>query len=287
MIACNGRLLSFALILALGLTSCDLPGHIHRDAPQPRTPATEPYYGIVGNAISDKYDGILTEIYDAMEFDPELSENQSAKYTNVETTRSNWHGDRVDYTENYDEDRNQWLISYLRDVDRDDFTKSTSAELLYTFRTVGQDPVKDPFARNVYDVVINGTRKGEVQNREIYRESDMRIEGLNDPPYYRIRGTHTSEGVTRTSGRSGEERQVTYTLTLEARDVVIESDVPEDLLYQIVGVWDVTVLIKTERAGQQREFTGRIDLDGSGYAYLSFEEDRRTIRFNALSGERR
>ena len=280
-------LLIFIGILFL-LTSCELPTYRSGDPPEYRPLPTEPFYGVVGQAISDKYDGMLTELYDVMDFEPDLgSESNKKSKSGIDKEREYWHGEVVDYQESYKEEKGQWEVSYNRDVERDDFIKQSHANLTYQFRTFRDQNRKDPFVRDVYKVVLSGEREGKVQGREIYRETNMRITGLNDPPYYRIRGEHVSRGTRITTGRSDAEREENYTITFKAVDPVIESDINKDLLFQIHGVWDIILTVDTGRSGQVNEYEGRVELDGNGFAYLRFHKDRRTIRFNALTGERK
>ncbi len=280
-------LLIFFGILLL-ITSCELPTYRSADPPEYRPSPTEPYYGVVGQAISDKYDGMLTEIYDVMNFDPDLgSESSKQSKSGIDNERDYWHGEALDYQESYIEEKGQWEVSYNREVERDDFKKQSYAKLTYQFRTFREQYRKDPFARDVYKVVLSGEREGKVQSSEIEREANMRITGLNDPPYYRIRGEHVSRGTRITTGRSDVEREENYTVTFKAVDPVIESDIDKDLLFQMHGLWDITLTVETGRSGQVNEYEGRVELDGNGYAYLRFQRDRRTIRFNALTGERK
>ena len=278
------------LLMAFSLASCDIHDTHRRglDDTSRGTNPLNPYYGLIGQAFSDKYDGVLTELYDVLEFDPDLREQEveTTGFSSIEEERRYWHGTRRDYEELFNEEHKRWEVSYVRDVERTGFRKLSDVNLEYQFRSAHQDTIRDPYARNVYKADIQGTRQGAANDREFNREADLTLEGLNDH-VYTIKGEHVSVGERTGRGRPGSEIDERYEIKFRAYDTYINTRIPENLLYQVKGRWNVIVRIETNRGNTVTEYTGRMELDGSGYAYLRMDRDRFTVRYDLLTGQRR
>ncbi len=279
-------IISVFLVVALTLSSCDVHDTRRSMDGRPSVDPVSPYYGLIGQAFSDKHDGMLTELYDVLEFDPDLREqsDKTAEFASIEEERRHWHGTRRDYEESFDEAHKRWGVSYVRDVERSGFRKQSETNLTYQFRTAAGDTIKDPYARNVYRAVIEGRRQGVVNDRDFDREIDMQVRGLNERTY-EIRGSHTSTGVRSERGRPGSEFEERYEIRFSARDAYINTRIPENLLYQIEGQWNVTLKVDSDRSDTRREFSGTLDVDGNGYAYLRMARGP-TVRFDFLTGRR-
>lgn len=276
-----------ALFAALiHLPSCNIQDSQRSIDSRPSIDPVSAYYGLLGQALSDKHDGMLTELYDVLQFDPDLrDENETAQFASIDEERRHWHGSRRDYEATFNQENKWWEVFYRRDVERTNYRKESEADFTYQFRTAAGDTLKDPYARNVYQAIIKGERTGIVNSRDFSRQVDMRVRGLNEHTY-EIRGQHTSTGVRTERGRPGDEFEERYEIRFEARDAYINTRIPENLLYQVEGRWNVTLLVDSDRIARPKQYSGTLNVNGDGYAYLQMERGR-VIRYDFLTGRRK
>jgi hypothetical protein len=282
------RILPF-LILAVGLTAC-------KEAE--KTPAlteedTQIIQTSVAQALADRNDGVITELYDvtnALRFGAPIT----GSVQNERPPRPG-QGSERNYSRTYDPATGKHVISYEHSITMPNVSKSMSVYQEYIFTNPDGAFVQFPGRQEVATTAFTGRREGSLttphSTSQDTRRAQWTMTGLQrSSSVIVLNGTQSNSGIMTVTLRDGNTASREFSMALTFADVNIDKAFETDskLEDKVSGTITFEHTMKhTLPTGEIREKTnsGSIELTGDGRALLRIMGIRTLFRINLATGD--
>ncbi|AXJ02085.1 hypothetical protein CYPRO_2847 [Cyclonatronum proteinivorum] len=283
----------YAVIIAVMLYSMSACSNQPTQADEPESSAeeVEMLLTIVGNAISDQHEGLLSGIMDLTAQPGEDGLNYLFR------THGEGRGGHDNFVRTYNPETGEHSIRFRRGVDRPNFRSMVRTQLSYIFQDADGGFVARPAqdAGLIETITFSGTRdgftEGPVRRSQFERTANWVLEGFGPgSDAMQLGGIQQNKGSLRITNREGESvagRQ--YNMLFSLNDIQIQKpDASEDRLpFLVTGEIDYEITIRTLRDGEvsTREFGGTLELDGNGQALMRVTGLSQVFRLYLQTGE--
>lgn len=249
---------------------------------------------IVSETLSDKNDGLVTDIYDVQR-NLSYGSNTAGKANTSEISspeRREHAGGERNMTRGYDPDTGIHSFSYEREFVRGEFYKYMSASMQYIFYAPDESFVQYPGREEVEAIRFTGNRELIINrpmvSSQAQRSANWFLSGLSSGNVHTLSGSQSSSGDITINNPQRGTMSRSYEMNLQFVDVTIEkalrdADIVED---NISGrIQYETIIIRTVNGEEEvREISGTIELTGNGSALLRIMGLNRVYRINLADG---
>lgn len=283
-------LASFMFGLLLLLASCSDQVN-QADEPEASAEEVELLLSIVGSALSDEHEGLLSGIMDLTAQPGENGLNYLFRHQGSER------GGQHNFVRRYDPETGVHSIRFRRGVDRPQFRSLLRVQLEYIFQDETgafiARPAQDPnlIETITFSGVRDGFTEGPARRSEFERSANWLLEGFGPAnEAMQLSGVQENKGRMALKNRDGGvQASRSYQMLFNLTDISIQKpDASEDRLpFLVTGEIEYEIRIRTMRNGEQetREFAGTIELDGSGQALMRVLGIDRAFRLYLQTGE--
>lgn len=248
---------------------------------------------IIGESLSDESEGVFSSLNEAFTipgetgFDPSAAKIGAPGVNTQNATMaadSSSLGTESDYSYSYDPETGIHSVSFLRSVNRLNFSKETSAELAYIFYDFNGEFIDTPRMDNdrIETIDYSADRSGFVETprkSSSYQRTDRFLtDGLSDgSSVIMIDGTHEGTGQFTATRLNGDEIERSYSLTIDFLNVQINKNEMNDtpsLQRGVTGAVAYEMIIIRTVNGEESTKTvnGTIEFNGDGTALLRFRD---------------
>lgn len=285
--------LLYAVILAALLLSMSACSSQPTQADEPETSAedVEMLLTIVGNAISDQHEGLLSGIMDL------TAQPGEDGLTYLFRTPGEGRGGHDNFVRNYNPETGEHSIRFRRDFERLNFRSFVRTQLSYIFQDADGGFIARPAqdAGLIETITFSGNREGftasPVRHSQFERTANWVLDGFGPgSDAMQLGGIQQNTGSLRITNREGEPvagRQ--YNMLFSLNDIQIQKpDASEDRLpFLVTGEIDYEITIRTLRDGEvsTRAFEGTLELDGNGQALMRVTGLSQVFRLYLQTGE--
>lgn len=277
------------LILAIGFTAC-------KEAE--KTPAiseedTQVIQTTVAQALADRNDGVITELYDvtnALKFGAPIM----GSVQNERPPRPG-QGNERNYSRTYDPATGKHVISFDHSITMPNISKSMSVYQEYIFTNPDGAFVQFPGRQEVATTAYVGRREGSIttpnSTSQDTRRAQWTMTGLQrSSSVIVLNGTQSNSGTMSVTLRDGNTAAREFSMALTFVDVNIDKAYQTDskLEDKVSGTITFEHTMKhTLPTGEIREktSTGSIELSGDGRALLRIMGIRALFRINLATGD--
>jgi hypothetical protein len=302
------RVAVLSAFFAFTLTGCDILNNDESEVVAMTAEDLELASELMAESLADQSEGLMADLNDMTA----RVDNQRLLYSG----RNFWNnpglrpcrGFNRDYSRNYDPATGTFTISYSRQHQSENCTKSVDVNLEYVFTDSTGGFVAEPIVnrQQIAEIAFTGTRtgtaaytygSGDTRSATMEQVAQWNLAGLNGTgAVATLSGTQTKEGTfSRTMGDSLTV-EGSFTLTMETVDVTISQTAlagdstasDNDLETNVTGTISYRMSLTETINGETtlKETEGTIDLAGDGHALLRFLGLNPIYRINLRDGQR-
>jgi len=255
---------------------------------------------ILGESLSDETSGVMGSLNDA------LTGISSDGFVRVSSPKSvgddddednSGRGRESNFSYSYDPQTGTHTLSFMRSVDKPNFSKSVIDTLKYIFTDGNGEFIVFPRANRerIETIDYKGFREGTLnsprRNSFFVRKDTFLIDGVSQASNILfIDGVHNGEGNFEGTTDDGITLERDYTLEINFLNVEIDKSVVrqnQNLQEGVTGTLTYELIVEKTRNGSSSTKTirGTIEMNGDGTALLRFDRFNKLFQINLDDGD--
>jgi len=292
---------TLALLLLLVVTSCTLSGIDKTNNNEITDADLQAASQILGESLSDQNDGIMSSLNDAV---TTISQNgfirTSAKSVASNTTQgedsNSGRGSETNINYTYDPATGTHTLTFDRNVNHTDFTKSVSDTLKYIFTDINGDFISAPRQQRdrIETIDFKGKREGTIvspkKNSNFSRVDTFLIDGVsNATAIMSIDGVHHGQGSMEVKKDNGDQLSRNYQVDINFLNIKIDKRIVKannSLEQGVTGTlsWQMVIEKKNNGNNAVKTIRGTVEMNGDGSALLRFKKFEKLFRIRLNDG---
>ncbi len=255
---------------------------------------------ILGESLSDETSGVMGSLNDA------LTGISSDGFVRVSSPKSvgddddednSGRGRESNFNYSYDPQTGTHTLSFMRTVDKPNFSKSVIDTLKYIFTDSNSEFIEFPRANRerIETIDYKGFREGTLnslnRNSFFVRKDTFLIDGVSDASNILfIDGVHNGEGNFEGTTEGGSTLERDYSLEVNFLNLEIDKSMVQqnqNLQEGVTGTLTYELIVEKTRNGSSSTKTirGTIEMNGDGTALLRFERFSKLFQINLNDGD--
>lgn len=254
---------------------------------------------ILGESLSDETSGVMGTLNDALTgissegFVPEGLAKRSMKDDDDNSGR----GQESNFSYSYDPETGTHTLSFMRSVNKPNFSKSVTDTLKYIFTDNSGAFIAEPRVNRdrIESIDFTGFREGTLDSRRrnsfFVRTDSFLIDGVSQTSrILNIDGVHNGRGNAEVTKNDGAILERTYTLQINFLNIEIDKSIVQQnqsLEQGVTGTLTWEMIIQKTNNGSETEKTirGTIEMNGDGTALLRFNRFEKLFQVNLNDGK--
>jgi hypothetical protein len=256
---------------------------------------------ILGESLSDQNDGIMSSLNDAV---TTISQNGFVRTTAKNVSGSTMQGEdsnsgrgsETNITYNYDPETGTHTLTFNRNINHTDFTKSVSDTLKYIFTDINGDFISAPRQQRdrIETIDFKGNREGTIatpnKNSMFSRVDTFLIDGVsNATATLSIDGVHHGEGQMEIQKDNGDQLSRKYQVDINFLNIQIDKGAVQtnnSLEQGVTGTlsWEMVINKTNNGNSQVKTIRGTVEMNGDGSALLRFRDFEKLFRIRLNDG---
>lgn len=288
------------VVLAVSISGCSLDGidtQVQDDITEEDILAASE---ILGESLSDETSGVMGSLNDALTnvssqgFVPQGPAKLSGRNKDDDNSGR---GQESDFSYSYDPETGIHTISFIRSVNKPNFTKSVTDTLKYIFTDNNGEFIEKPRAEKdrIETIDFSGFREGTLEsfkrNSFFVRTDTFLINGVSQAfALLNIEGVHNGRGNAEITRNDGTILEREYTLEINFLNIEIDKSVvqqKQSLEQGVTGTltWEMVIQKTTNGSENEKTIRGTIEMNGDGTALLRFNRIQKLFQINLDNGE--
>ncbi|MBD3615393.1 MAG: hypothetical protein HUJ22_02385 [Gracilimonas sp.] len=255
---------------------------------------------IMGHALSDDNDGVLSSLNDAFTaVSMDSFGTNSTTYKESEEDEDedySGRGGESNYQYEYDPETGLHTINFERNVSTTNFQKNLSAVLTYIFTDIDGNFIQQPRVNkeSIESIDFTALKTGDITNRyrssEFSRADTFAITGVsNATAILTLDGKHQGNGTFNGVRGNGDTFERSFVNEINFLDIQINKDTVAhygSLEHGVTGTLNYEMSLYKNNNGDEstKTVTGTIQMDGDGSALLRFRNLDKLFYVNLKSG---
>ncbi len=253
---------------------------------------------ILGESLSDETSGVMGSLNDAVTgiSSDGFVRTSSAKSLGDDEDDNSGRGRESNFSYSYDPETGTHTLSFMRSVDKPNFSKSVTDTLKYIFTDNNGAFIEFPRVNRdrIETIDYKGFREGTVnslnRNSFFVRKDTFLIDGVSQASnILSINGVHNGEGNFEGTGEQGNMLQREYTLEINFLNVEVDKSIVQQnqsLEQGVTGTltYELVVEKTTNGSSSSKTLRGTIEMTGDGTALLRFERFSKLFQINLDDG---
>jgi len=286
-----------AVLLLIGFSACDT---LNKEQEEEISQEELEIAGqIIGSALSDSEEGLLSSLYDAVsEVDEEgIQSRIRERNRDQNQLRDHGRGSESQYEYTYDPETGQHAVWFIREFEGPYVSRSLKVRNLYIYADINGRFIEFPKRQQdrIETIDYKGTREGITEgpyrSNRFYRFDQFYLEGLSDASrIITLRGSHLGNGEMNADIlRRDVVTNRTYEMEMNLEDIRIDKETVkengnlEDGISGFIS-YRLTMTRTINGETKERNLSGIIELAGDGTALLRFDKLREFFRIGLATG---